>query len=245
MAGKNEDKIYIENAYYHIYNRGVEKRKIFQEEQDYATFLSYLKTYLIPKGEKSLSEKLGNSQLSYRERDKILKALRLNNFAGEITLLAYCLMPNHFHLLIKQKSRNAIDMFMNSIGTRYTMYFNRKYYRVGPLYQGTYKAVLIETDAQLLHLTRYIHQNPLKINQHDSSQSSQGDPLRALLNQPSSYFNYLGKRKTEWLDPTEILAYFSKSNPNLSYKDFMGVEESIEIITGFTLDENQPRKGSP
>lgn len=230
MPAKNESKIYVENSYYHIYNRGVEKRKIFQDKQDYDIFLSYLEEYLLPKNEKEFSEKLGDPKLSYKERDKINKVIRLNNFAGEITLLAYCLMPNHFHILIKQKSRDAIDKFMNSIGTRYTMYFNRKYQRVGPLYQSTYKAVLVETDAQLLHLTRYIHQNPIKIKYH---LSLQGDPLEI----PSSYDDYLQKRSTDWLDPSKILAYFSNKNPKLSYIGFMNnAEQSEESIVNLTID---------
>src|SRR3990170_2216093 len=100
MPAKNRIKEYSENSYYHIYNRGVEKRLIFLDQQDYGVFLSYLKEYLLPKNEKELFSRLSNPTLSPKEKDKILKLLRLNNFAGEITLLAYCLMPNHFHLLI-------------------------------------------------------------------------------------------------------------------------------------------------
>lgn len=153
MPGGNARKQYAENSYYHIYNRGVEKRLIFQDSQDYGVFLSYLKEYLSPKNEEELRNKLSDFNISYKERDKILKLLRLNNFADEISLLAFCLMPNHFHFQIKQIGELSIDKFMNSFGTRYSMYFNRKYKRVGPLYQGVYKAVLITTDEQLLHLS--------------------------------------------------------------------------------------------
>src|SRR3989344_5405375 len=155
MPAKNSRKQYHENSYYHLYNRGVEKRKIFLDDQDYTVFLSYLKEYLLPKDEKALKELLG-SDISYKEKDSVLKKLRLKNFVDEISLVAYCLMPNHFHMLVKQRSADAIDAFMSSLNTRYSMYFNRKYDRVGSLYQGVYKAVLIETDEQLLHLTRYI-----------------------------------------------------------------------------------------
>ena len=140
MPARNSRKQYLENGYYHIYNRGVEKRKIFLDRQDYNVFLSYLKEYLLPKDEESLYKRLADRSISLMERDNIHKTLRMNNFAGEITLLAYCLMPNHFHFFIKQKSAGSIDKFMNSLGTRYTMYFNKKYDRVGSLYQGVYKA---------------------------------------------------------------------------------------------------------
>lgn len=109
MPAKNSLKQYVKNGYYHIYNRGVEKRKIFLDQQDYSVFLSYLKEYLLPKNEKKLHEKITSSQTLPKERDKIVRLLRMNNFAGQITLLAYCLMPNHFHFFIKQKKAESID----------------------------------------------------------------------------------------------------------------------------------------
>ncbi|MDO8577959.1 MAG: transposase [Dehalococcoidales bacterium] len=152
--------------------------------------------------------------------------LRLNNFDQEITLFAYCLMPNHFHLFIKQKSMGAIDKFMNSLGTRYTMFFNRKYKRVGSLYQGVYKAVPITNDAQFIYLSKYIHRQALAL---------QGEALQG---QPSSYEEYLDKRNTRWVHPEEVLEFFSKTNPLLSYKNF--VTESIEsgLLHDIDLDED-------
>lgn len=157
MPARNSIKNYIANGYYHIYNRGVEKRLIFQDDQDYAVFLGYLKEYLLPKDEKNLRMKLSDPDISFRERAKILRILRMNNFTDEVTLIAYCLMPNHFHLFVKQKSLNTIDRFMQSLCTRYTMYFNKKYKRVGPLFQSVYKAVPLSNESQFLHLSRYIH----------------------------------------------------------------------------------------
>lgn len=229
MPNKNSLKQYTDKGYYHIYNRGVEKRLIFQEPQDYFVFLSYLKEYLVPKNEEELREKLSDSNTSYKEKDKIIKALRLNNFASEINLLAYCLMPNHFHFLINQNSRISIDKFMNSLATRYSMYFNRKYKRVGSLYQDVYKAVLVTTDEQLLHLTRYIHKQALAL---------QGDAWeRRMSEQPSSYLDYIGKRKTEWVKPDEILSFFSKTNQKLSYEAFVKQETDLGIINKIILED--------
>ncbi|MBI2590592.1 MAG: transposase [Candidatus Blackburnbacteria bacterium] len=225
MPPKNSAKTYIENGYYHIYNRGVEKRLIYQDQQDYGVYLSYLKTYLLPVDRDSLLHQLSLPITSAYEKDQIRKQLRLNNFADEIKLLAYSLMPNHFHLLVKQKSSNAIDSFMNSLSTRYTLFFNRKYKRVGSLHQDVYKAVMVESDEQLTHLTRYVHKQALPL---------QGDPLQA---QPSSYPEYCGMRKTEWVHPEEVLAYFSKKNPQLSYQEFMGLSQIPEIIGSTALDE--------
>lgn len=81
MPSKNSLKQYADKGYYHIYNRGVEKRLIFQNPQDYYVFLAYLKEYLLPKNEKELKDRLSDPEISYKERDKIIKLLRLNNFA--------------------------------------------------------------------------------------------------------------------------------------------------------------------
>lgn len=228
MPAKYRTKQYSEDSYYHIYNRGVEKRLIFLAEQDYAVFLSYLKEYLLPKDEVGLSKKLSDPNTSYKDKGKILKILRLNNFANEITLVAYCLMPNHFHLLVKQKGALSIDKFMQSLATRYTMYFNRKYKRVGFLCQDVYKAVLIESDEQLLYLSSYIHRNPLK--NVLKSQFTQNDVIRAYFSQPSSYPEFLGQRYSAWVHPEEILAHFSRTNPKLSYQAFMQQTDELSII---------------
>ena len=157
MPAKNVIKIYRENSYYHIYNRGVEKRKIFLDDQDHQVFLSYLKLYLSPRDTSTglhLAEILNG-----REKEKILRQAALNNFSDSIDLLAFNLMPNHFHLLIKQYPVNAIKSFMQSILTKYVMYFNRKHHRVGTLFQSTYKGNIVETEEELLILSAYININ--------------------------------------------------------------------------------------
>lgn len=206
MPAKNSVKKYVTDGYYHIYNRGVEKRKIFQDNQDYRVFLSYLKTYLKPKEILVLQNKLADAVTSWREKSRIINLLALNNFYGEIKLLVYCLMPNHFHFLIKQKNEVSITSFMNSLITKYTMYFNKKNRRIGHLFQGRYKAILVESDEQLLHLSRYIHRNPIGA---------------APIGEYSSYEDYLGKRKTDWLTTKQILAHFSQTNLRLTYKAFV------------------------
>lgn len=224
MPAKNSIKQYLENGYYHIYNRGVEKRLIFLDQQDYLVFLNYLKEYLLPKDEKSLREQLSNPTTTYREKDKILRLLRLNNFTDEIILLAYCLMPNHFHFFVKQKSAQSIDKFMQSLGTRYSMYFNRKYKRVGSLFQAVYKAVSVTHDEQFVYLSKYIHKQAL---------STQGETLQGWKAQPSSYPEYLRKRKTAWIHPEEVLSYFSETNPKFSYQAFVE-----ELADEFTIIQN-------
>ena len=218
MAAKNSVKIYAPDSYYHLYNRGVAKNEIFLDSADYSTFLSYLKIYLSPKNEAELTSIRGNPQSGYREKYEAAKLLALKNYYQEIELLAYALMPNHFHFLVKQKEANSIDNFMNSLGTRYSGFFNRKYHRVGPIFKGVYKAVLVETDAQLLHLSRYIHLNSPK-------QTS-----------PSSFPEYLGQRHTAWIKTDQILSYFQQENPQTSYQKFVQDYADIEPIVPLTLD---------
>lgn len=220
MPVKNTRKLYLENGYYHLYNRGYNKQLIFREEIDFKVFLSYLKDYLTPKNEAPLRLGLSQPHLSSSERNNYLKLLRLNNFTEEISLLCFGLMPNHFHFALKQKNPDSIDRFMNSFLNRYSLYFNNKYKLIGKAYESAYKAVLIETDEQLLELTRYIHQQTQK------------------LGLPSSLKNYLGEQKTSWIHPKEILSFFSNKNPNLSYKDFLSLPSNEEIIFPLLLEEN-------
>jgi putative transposase len=223
MSGRNSTKTYIENSYYHIYNRGVEKRLIFQDEQDYGVYLGYLKGYLSSKNEKDLRNILLLPGLSRKERTDVYKLIQIKNFFDEITLLAYCLMPNHFHLFIKQKNSDSIDKFMNSLSTRYAMYFNRKYQRIGPLFQDVYKAVLVTSDEQFVYLSRYIHK-----------QAFQGVPLKQV--QPSSYPEYIGARNTAWVHPDEVLSHFSKTNPILSYESFVAASDPLDMVGNLTLE---------
>ncbi len=232
MPARNRTKQYVGESYYHIYNRGVEKRTIFLDEQDYSVFLSYLKEYLSFRDDRALSDRLMDYSISYKERDHILRILRLNNFYEEITLLAYCLMTNHFHFFIKQKGAQSIDKFMQSFVTRYVMYFNRKYKRVGALYQDIYKAVLLENDEQFVYLSKYIHR---QANIHDLR--TQGSTLGGW-KQPSSYPEYLGERKTEWIHPEEVLSYFSKTNPKLTYKAFVEEKDDFSVIENKLLEDN-------
>ncbi len=234
MPSRNSIKQYLDGGYYHIYNRGVEKRKIFQDEQDYAVFLSYLKNYLTPKDTQQLTTKLADPNINYKEKAETIRLLRMNNFHEEISLLSYCLMLNHFHLLIKQIEAISIDKFMNSLLTRYVMYFNRKYKRIGPLFQDVYKAVLVESDSQLVYLSAYIHRNPL------GYLSSKGVPFRVWLTekQPSSYSEYLELRKTSWINHKEILSFFSRTNKSLSYDAFVEQTEDFTLIDKLLIDED-------
>lgn len=213
MPAKNSVKQYVENSYYHLYNRGVEKRQIFLDNQDYSVFLHYLKLYL--------SDTLSDSGFNPNK-----------SLSKEVDLLAFCLMPNHFHLLIKQNTKNAITRLMRGVCTRYSMYFNTKYRRVGGLFQGIYKAVLIDQEPYLLHLSRYIHLNP--------SSDSGFNPESYNY---SSYQYYLGQKHAGWLKPEPILSFFKSAQKShlkecLSYQSFVedSFKNSAEILGDLILE---------
>jgi putative transposase len=210
MPAKNCVKIPIENGFYHIYTRGVNKQNIFENEVDYSVFLNYLKEALSPPIESSKLEKFEvniDGAIFYKPKRQP------KNFVGEIDLVAYALIPNHFHLIIKQNKKESMEGFMRSLTIRYSMYFNKSRDRVGPLFQGIYKAKLIENENYLLHLSRYIHLNP-KENFSDLTKAY------------SSYADYLGIKHTPWVNPHPILDFFtSPENPDFkkvnNYKDFV------------------------
>lgn len=143
---------FVNGNYYHIFNRGVAKQVIFKEDKNYLRFLDTLNYYrysgIKPK-------------FSHRYR---MKSFQLNTKKPLVEITAYCLMPNHFHLLVKQIENGGIEELITKLCDSYSMYFNIKNKRVGHLFQDTFKAVLVETDEQLLHLSRYIHLNPYVAN---------------------------------------------------------------------------------
>lgn len=152
---KNRDnKEFAPGAIVHVYNRGNNKEKIFFDEQDYKAFLFRLGLAL-GFDEKEL-QKENLLSLPY-SRVRITDANK-NNFK----LHAFCLMPNHFHLLIEQTGDISISKIILKICTSYVMYINKKYKRIGHLFQDKFKAVQIEDDPQLMWTSAYIHMNPVK-----------------------------------------------------------------------------------
>lgn len=150
------EKVEFENEYiYHIYNRGVEKRDIFLSEKDYLRFIVNLYEF---------NDTAPALNFGYQlNRDPIEVRLQYERKQMFVEILAFCLMPNHYHLMVRQKIDNGITMFMRKLGTGYTNYFNLKYNRVGALFQGKFKAVLLEREGHFAHLPHYIHLNPLDL----------------------------------------------------------------------------------
>ncbi|OGE33527.1 hypothetical protein A3J19_04510 [Candidatus Daviesbacteria bacterium RIFCSPLOWO2_02_FULL_41_8] len=145
-----QQAVFGNGEFYHVVNRGVEKRITFLDKRDYQRFLETIEYYRLEKPP---------TRFSFRNRPKIFKKDSSNEVLVEI--ICFCLMPNHFHLLLKQVQENGISIFLSKLTNSYTKYFNTRHKRVGPLFQGSFKAVRIEDDEQLTHTSRYIHLNPL------------------------------------------------------------------------------------
>lgn len=137
------------NEHYHIYNRGNSKQTIFRDSADYNHFIKML--YLCNSIRNIVNRDITKNSYDY-EREKTL-----------VYIGAYCLMPNHFHLLIKEKMENGISKFMQKISTAYSMYFNKKYKRTGGLFEGKFKSQHINNDRYMKYLFSYIHLNPIKL----------------------------------------------------------------------------------
>ncbi len=176
--------------YYHIYNRGTEKRKVFLDKSDYRRFLALLyfanqSTPVVLKLQgRTLDELVGK-----REGEPLVE------------IAAYCLMPNHFHLLVRELQEGGISKFMQKLTTGYTMYFNKKNDRNGSLFQGKFKATHVADDRYLRYLVSYIHLNPVKIIEQKWKETGIRDRAAAerYLAQyaPSSYRDYLGETRAE------------------------------------------------
>ncbi len=140
---------FVNGEFYHVYNRGSEKRPIFETRRDYQRFIKTIKYYQLEGPKPQFSH---FPSLSIKNLDSSKKI---------VEIVAYCLMPNHFHLLVKQVKDGGITEFISKLSNSYTKYYNTKYKRVGPLFQGEFKSVITESDEQLIHVSRYIHLNPL------------------------------------------------------------------------------------
>ena len=151
--------------FYHVFNRGVEKRDIFLDDKDYSRFLLGLTEFnTVNPVELFMIKKYGKkTESSPLVRPGLLLGRPGLTIQPFVKIHGFCLMPNHYHLLLEQIQDGGISSFMQKLGTGFSMYRNMKYGRVGPLFQGRFKAILIDEEVYLTHLLRYIHLNPVEL----------------------------------------------------------------------------------
>ncbi len=193
---------FVESEYYHLYNRGVDKRTIFTSPGDHKRFLMLL--YLANSNEEIRISNILKSntyeEVFSRERGEPL-----------VSIGAYCLMPNHFHLLLTPRTEGGVSRFMLKIQTGYSMFFNTKYERSGSLFQGPFKSIRADTDRYLNYLFAYIHLNPAKIRERNWKEKvyKRNDLLKFVESYPySSYEAYLNNAHII-TDPKAFPEYFS------------------------------------
>lgn len=207
----------VTNSIYHIFNRGVNKGDIFFSEEDYKRIFDVAVHY------KTSTIRFSDSLPDPGSGG----ALGISIIQPKVELLVYCLMPNHFHFLIKQLVDGGITWYMQHLSNSYSHYINTKYKRVGPLFESRFKNVLVETDEQLLHVSRYIHINPIVSN-------LAGD-LRDY--KWSSYLSYLGDHKDNLCEPDLVLGHFASSG---EYEGFVNDQveygKELERIKHLTID---------
>jgi len=146
----------VTNYFYHVYNQGVGRQPTFTNKREYRRALQTINFYQHLHPPVKLSFLL---KLNQKRQKEILDPLEKAN-QRLVSILAYCLMPNHFHLILQQLAKDGISKFMSNFQNSYTRYFNTNHKRKGPIFLNQFKAVLIETEDQLVHLARYIHLNP-------------------------------------------------------------------------------------
>ena len=208
MPAKFRIKEYKTEAYYHIYNRGIEGMDVFCDEGDFLKFEELIRRYVMP-------VKTKNEGPYKDDRPSLVKRKQKMNLSGQVEIAAFVLMPNHFHLLVKQRELNGITLFMRRVMTAYMMYFNKRHQRGGPLFISAYKAILIEDPRLLLPLTKFIHVNPVtrKVSRFGPVETVSG--TKAEDYPYSSYLEYIEPKAFDWIRkiPTAI-------EPNL-YRNYV------------------------
>ncbi|MBI2630662.1 transposase [Candidatus Nomurabacteria bacterium] len=193
---------FIQGEHYHVYSRGVEKRKIFLNAKDYERFVALL--YIMNQGAPFRMENfLRDKQKSIRNifNEKREKPL--------VSVLSYCLMPNHFHLILYEHTTGGISKFMGKLLTAYSMYFNTKFERSGPLLTRPFRSEHINNEPQYMYIFSYVHLNPLSIN-------------------------YKGW-KENGIENKEEAEEFLEKYQFSSYRDFLGINRPERVIIDFSM----------
>ena len=218
---------FVPENYYHIYNRGIDKRIIFKSVYDYQRFVILL--YI---ANSQTSIRLDDLIASHKNYEEIFEVERGDPL---VSIGAWVLMSNHFHLILREEVEGGISTFMKKLGTAYSMYFNIKYKRTGGLFGGPFKSKYIPEDSYLKHLFGYIHLNPLDIQfkgweklidkKHPKEWKDFLDKYT-----DSSYLDYSGVERPEGniLNKSAFPEYFDKENP---FENFVDSYLSFEFTT--------------
>ena len=198
---------FANEEYYHIYNRGVDKREVFMNDKDYVRFLTAMKEFNRKDAIGSLYEKKLKDSKTAREDSGSKSPIGLLEPESSLTqklveIICYCLNPNHYHFILKQLEERGVERFMHKVGMGYTNYFNAKNKRSGSLFQGPFQSIHVDSNEYLLYLSAYVNANHF-IHGYDSGLRSLG-PFWSY----SSLPDYLGKRNGKLCGKEIILGQF-------------------------------------
>jgi len=229
------------NEFYHLFNRGVDKREIFLNRGDHIRFIHDLYEFndINPAPEFSRHKNVGHST------SHIIFGRRNKNKDNLVNIHAFTLMPNHHHLLVEQIKEKGISLFMRKIHTGYTNAFNLKYKRSGHLFQGPFKDIYVKSDTQLAFLICYIHSNPLNIwkpgwKEKRLTNFEIKEALKFLENYRwSSHLDYLGIKNFPSVIHTNFLLKFFDGTKG--YKEFFidwirQYKKNVEHFQDFILE---------
>lgn len=211
---------FVLDEFYHVYNRGNSKQTIFHDKSDYQRFINLVF--------------LSNGKSSFKI-DFIKDIYKFNRGAQLVNVGAYCLMPNHFHILLQQADEIGTSKFIQKLSTGYSMYYNKKYKRTGTLFEGKFKSQHVKDDRHLKYLFSYIHLNPVKIvdsKWRERKLKNNNKVLNFLDSYSfSSYIDYLqdGRPQATILNKRAFPNYFSNKKV---FKD--------EIFDWLNLPTNRP-----
>ncbi len=213
----------VSGEYYHVFNRGLDRRITFSNKKEFQRAFDTIIYYRYAAPPVKLSRFLTLSEKDRLNSNKLLKRQPLL-----VSNLAYNLMPNHVHFIFRQLADKGIAIFMSHFQNSYTKYFNIRHERKGVLFEDQFKAVRVETDAQLYHLSRYIHLNPYTSYIVKTEEE--------LLSYPwSSLLEYVGSSKG-MCDKSIILSHFTKK----SYRKFVlnqaNYQRTFQKIKHLTID---------
>jgi putative transposase len=234
---------FVKNEIYHVYNRGVDRRVIFHQDDDRVRFMHDLFEFNDEDDNPNLTQRnkknvniLNTTVSETRDNDarKTRKPIHHKARKPLVEILAFTLMPNHFHLLLRQYAERGVPRFMHKLGTGYTNYFNGKYKRSGCLFQGNFKAVLIANQSQLLHIPYYIHANPLDLNNGKMS------PQKFLKSYRwSSHIDYCGWKNFPSITQRKFLLelFDGEENYRRSFNAWLkNKEQNIKLISNIAIE---------
>lgn len=214
---------FTKGGIYHVFNRGVEKRNIFQNDADRWRFIQDLYLFNDKEVSTNLLWKIEHKKVGLNFRT-LKDFLDKNQHERKplVKIMADCLMPNHYHLILEEIEGGGISKFMHKLGTGYTSYFNKKYERVGNFFQGTFKAILIDKDLYLQYLLIYLNIiNPGELIEPKLKEKGVND-VDAIMKFAENYLwsthqEYLGKRESIVIDKGELGKLFPEP---MEYQEF-------------------------